>query len=68
MEMTQEVILSDSDGTDEDWREFLRTHKSHESHPNASSSDEDDGTVLVEPKRRVLKPTPDVGSRPNPKR
>ncbi|MCI71318.1 hypothetical protein A2U01_0092581, partial [Trifolium medium] len=40
---------------DEDWREFLRTHKPHESHPNTSSSDEDDGTITVEPKRRVLK-------------
>ncbi|MCI70424.1 hypothetical protein A2U01_0091687, partial [Trifolium medium] len=68
LEMTQEVILSDSEGTNEDWREFLRTHKSHEFHPNASSSDEDDGTIMVEPKRMVLKPSPDVGSRPKPRR
>ncbi|MCI50126.1 hypothetical protein A2U01_0071370, partial [Trifolium medium] len=68
LEMTQEVVLSDSDGTDEDWREFLMTHKSHESHPNTSSSDEGDGTIMVEPKMRVLKPSPDVGSRPKPKR
>ncbi|MCI69457.1 hypothetical protein A2U01_0090719, partial [Trifolium medium] len=34
-EVTREVIFSDSYGTDEDWREFLRTHKPHESHPNA---------------------------------
>ncbi|MCI60310.1 hypothetical protein A2U01_0081565, partial [Trifolium medium] len=33
----QEVILSDSDGTDDDWREFLRTYKPHESHSDASS-------------------------------
>ncbi|MCI64834.1 hypothetical protein A2U01_0086092, partial [Trifolium medium] len=64
----QEVIFSDSDGTDEDWREFLRNHKPHESHSDASSPDEDDGTVTVEPKRRVLKPSPDVESRSKPKR
>ncbi|MCI80326.1 hypothetical protein A2U01_0101597, partial [Trifolium medium] len=45
-----------------------RTHKPHESHPNASSSDEDDGTLTEEPKRRVLKPFPDVGSRSKPRR
>ncbi|MCI42286.1 hypothetical protein A2U01_0063523, partial [Trifolium medium] len=54
--------LSDSDGTDEDWREFLKTHKPHESHSDASSPDEDDGAVTVEPK-----PSPDVGSRSKPK-
>ncbi|MCI98269.1 hypothetical protein A2U01_0119572, partial [Trifolium medium] len=54
--------------TNEDWREFLRTHKPYESHPNASSSDEDDGTVTMEPKRRVLKPSPGVGSRFKPRR
>ncbi|MCI73739.1 hypothetical protein A2U01_0095003, partial [Trifolium medium] len=27
LEVKQEVILSDSDETDEDWREFLRTYK-----------------------------------------
>ncbi|MCI58311.1 hypothetical protein A2U01_0079565, partial [Trifolium medium] len=68
LEVTQEVIISDSDGTDEDWREFLRTYKPHEFHSNASSSDGDDGTVTVESKRRVLKPSPDVGSRSKPKR
>ncbi|MCI65571.1 hypothetical protein A2U01_0086829, partial [Trifolium medium] len=34
LKVNQEIILSDSDRTDEDWREFLRTHKPHESHPN----------------------------------
>ncbi|MCI46756.1 hypothetical protein A2U01_0067997, partial [Trifolium medium] len=29
LKVNQEIILSDSDGTDEDWREFLRTHKPH---------------------------------------
>ncbi|MCI91487.1 hypothetical protein A2U01_0112781, partial [Trifolium medium] len=62
------IILSDSDGTNEDWREFLRTHKFHESHPNASSSDEDDGMIMVEPKRKVFNPSSDVGSRPKPRR
>ncbi|MCI48900.1 hypothetical protein A2U01_0070143, partial [Trifolium medium] len=32
LEVKQEVTFSDSDETDEDWREFLRTHKPHESH------------------------------------
>ncbi|MCI57928.1 hypothetical protein A2U01_0079180, partial [Trifolium medium] len=40
LKVNQEIIPSDSDGTDADWREFLRTHNPHESHPNASSSDE----------------------------
>ncbi|MCI74952.1 hypothetical protein A2U01_0096218, partial [Trifolium medium] len=35
---------------------------------NASSSDEDDGTITEEPKRKVFQPSPDVGSRPKPKR
>ncbi|MCI56085.1 hypothetical protein A2U01_0077336, partial [Trifolium medium] len=48
LKVNQEIILSDSDGTDEDWREFLRTHQPHESRPNASSSDEDDGTITEE--------------------
>ncbi|MCI68319.1 hypothetical protein A2U01_0089579, partial [Trifolium medium] len=52
----------------EDWREFLRTHKPHESHPNASFSDENDGTITEEPKRRVLKLSPGVGSRSEPRR
>ncbi|MCI74327.1 hypothetical protein A2U01_0095591, partial [Trifolium medium] len=54
LKVNQELILSDSDGTDEDWREFLGTLKPHESHPNASSSDEEDGTTAEEPKKRVL--------------
>ncbi|MCI66326.1 hypothetical protein A2U01_0087584, partial [Trifolium medium] len=51
---------------DEDWREFLRTYKPHESYSDASSPDEDEGTVTVESKGRVLKPSPEVGSRPKP--
>ncbi|MCI94239.1 hypothetical protein A2U01_0115537, partial [Trifolium medium] len=35
---------------------------------DASSPDEDDGTVTVEPKRRVIKPLSDVGSRSKLKR
>ncbi|MCI58443.1 hypothetical protein A2U01_0079698, partial [Trifolium medium] len=27
LKVNQEIVFSDSDGTDEDWREFLRTHK-----------------------------------------
>ncbi|MCH90188.1 hypothetical protein A2U01_0011099 [Trifolium medium] len=68
LEVKQEVLLSDSDGTDDDWREFLRTYKPHESHSNASSSDGDDGTATVESKRRVLTLSPDVGSTSKPKR
>ncbi|MCI76037.1 hypothetical protein A2U01_0097306, partial [Trifolium medium] len=44
LKVNQEIISSDSDETDDDWREFLMTLKPHESHPNASSSDEEDGT------------------------
>ncbi|MCI70681.1 hypothetical protein A2U01_0091944, partial [Trifolium medium] len=54
LKVNQELILSDYDGTDEDWREFLRTLKPHESHRNASSSDEEDGTITEEPQGRVL--------------
>ncbi|MCI85825.1 hypothetical protein A2U01_0107104, partial [Trifolium medium] len=43
-------------------------HKPHESHPNAYSSDEDDGTIMEEPKRRVLKLSPGVGSKSKPRR
>ncbi|MCI77420.1 hypothetical protein A2U01_0098690, partial [Trifolium medium] len=64
LETKQEVILSDSDGTDEDLREFLRTYKPHESHFDASSSDEDDGTVTVRSRGRVFKPSSEVGSKP----
>ncbi|MCI93591.1 hypothetical protein A2U01_0114889, partial [Trifolium medium] len=60
----QEVILSDSDGTDDDWREFLKTYKPHESHSYASSPDEDDGTVTVGSRGRVFKPSSEVGSKP----
>ncbi|MCI88307.1 hypothetical protein A2U01_0109593, partial [Trifolium medium] len=56
--------LSDSDGTDEDWREFLRTYKPRESHSDASSPDEDYGTVMVRSNGRVFKPSPEVGSKP----
>ncbi|MCI37511.1 hypothetical protein A2U01_0058735, partial [Trifolium medium] len=35
---------------------------------NASSSDEEDGTTTEEPKRRVLKSSPGVGSTPKPRR
>ncbi|MCI78467.1 hypothetical protein A2U01_0099737, partial [Trifolium medium] len=42
------------------------TLKPHESHPNASSSDEEDGMMTEEPKRRVLKTSPSVGSRSKP--
>ncbi|MCI70514.1 hypothetical protein A2U01_0091777, partial [Trifolium medium] len=56
LKVNQEINLSDSDNTDEDWREFLRTYKPCEFQSDASSPDEDDGTVMVEPKRRVLKP------------
>ncbi|MCI52370.1 hypothetical protein A2U01_0073614, partial [Trifolium medium] len=42
--------------------------KELESHPNASSSDEEDGTITEEPKRRVLKPSPGVGSKSKPRR
>ncbi|MCI75657.1 hypothetical protein A2U01_0096926, partial [Trifolium medium] len=58
LQVNQEIILSDSDGTDGDWREFLRTHKPHESHPNASFSDEEDGTITEESQRRILQPSP----------
>ncbi|MCI82679.1 hypothetical protein A2U01_0103953, partial [Trifolium medium] len=61
LEVNQEIILSDYDGTDEDWREFLRTLKPQEPHPNASSSDEEDGTTTEEPMKRVLQPSPCVG-------
>ncbi|MCI62622.1 hypothetical protein A2U01_0083879, partial [Trifolium medium] len=44
LETEQEVIPSDSDGTDDDWREFLKTFKPHESPSYASFPDEDDGT------------------------
>ncbi|MCI85987.1 hypothetical protein A2U01_0107266, partial [Trifolium medium] len=44
LKVKQEIILSDSDATDEDWREFLRTYKPRESQSDASSPDEDDGT------------------------
>ncbi|MCI15999.1 hypothetical protein A2U01_0037139, partial [Trifolium medium] len=64
LETKQEVILSYSDGTDEDWREFLRTYKPHESPSDASSPDEDDGTVTVRSKGRVFKSSPEVGSKP----
>ncbi|MCI86389.1 hypothetical protein A2U01_0107670, partial [Trifolium medium] len=37
------------------------------SHPNASSSDEEDGTITEEPEGRVLKPPPGVGSRSIPR-
>ncbi|MCI62948.1 hypothetical protein A2U01_0084205, partial [Trifolium medium] len=47
LEMKQEVLLSDSDETNEDWREFLWTYKPHESYSDASSPDEDDGTITV---------------------
>ncbi|MCI48990.1 hypothetical protein A2U01_0070233, partial [Trifolium medium] len=53
-----------SDETDEDWREFRRTYKPHESQSDASSPDEYDGTVTVGSKGRVLKPSPEVGSKP----
>ncbi|MCI50154.1 hypothetical protein A2U01_0071398, partial [Trifolium medium] len=64
LKVNQETTLSDSNGTDEDWREFLRTYKPRESQSNASSPDEDDGMVTVRSKGRVLKPSPEVGSTP----
>ncbi|MCI52759.1 hypothetical protein A2U01_0074005, partial [Trifolium medium] len=64
LKVKQEIFLSDSDETDEDWREFLRIYKPHESRSDASSPDEDDGTVTVRSKGRVLKPSPEVGSKP----
>ncbi|MCI78582.1 hypothetical protein A2U01_0099852, partial [Trifolium medium] len=45
LKVNQEIIFSDSDETDEDWREFLKTYKPRESQSDASSPDEDDGTV-----------------------
>ncbi|MCI21567.1 hypothetical protein A2U01_0042735, partial [Trifolium medium] len=64
LETKQEVILSDFDGTNEDWIEFLRTYKPHESHSDASSPDEDDGTITVRSRGRVFKPSSEVGSKP----
>ncbi|MCI63512.1 hypothetical protein A2U01_0084769, partial [Trifolium medium] len=49
---------------DDDWREFLRTFKPHESPSYASSPDEDDGTVTVGFRGRVFKPSSEVGSKP----
>ncbi|MCI71938.1 hypothetical protein A2U01_0093201, partial [Trifolium medium] len=46
----------------------LRTYKPHESCSDVSSPDEDDGTVMEESKGRVIKPSPEVGSRPKPLR
>ncbi|MCI76021.1 hypothetical protein A2U01_0097290, partial [Trifolium medium] len=50
LKVNQEIILSDFDETDEDWREFLRTYKPREFQSDASSPDEDDGTVTVRSK------------------
>ncbi|MCI55250.1 hypothetical protein A2U01_0076500, partial [Trifolium medium] len=36
----------------------------HESHSDASSPDEDDGTIMVRSKGRVFKPSPEVGVKP----
>ncbi|MCI23025.1 hypothetical protein A2U01_0044203 [Trifolium medium] len=66
LKVKQKVILSDSDETDEDLREFLRTYKPYESCSDASSPDEDDETVTMESKGRVLKPSLEVGLKPKP--
>ncbi|MCI31820.1 hypothetical protein A2U01_0053032, partial [Trifolium medium] len=59
LKVNQDIILSDSNETDEDWREFFKTYKPRESRSDASSPDEDDGTVAVRSKGRVLKPSPE---------